>query len=819
MEEDDMATAQRPVPLPPTGVRAPSAALTQARRPLPEGAAKWSTVFLDHRNMPVQHHTLVPVDEYDRRTEHRLHTCAKGHHVVDGQKVPCNYEAWLLPGTERFCPDHGREPLQPAEVEHKKPLLPWADMWRAVEASVRPGWFLAGTAAAGVAVQAGHVSPLWLLLAAPTLAAGGFAGVSRYLTDRALKSALRDAVKRGAADTRELRRTLRNDLRERRTGRRGRTIRFRAQLGALAGAEIGVWLTLAGATNPHGIIGKAVWVALPLMWAERSQPWRARVEKQRTREVPEALPVVVAADDTDPAAIADAQAWADDVAAASPALKHTSVDLSTWQADEGGRRMVVRATKGAITDETMKQALPLIAGAFGVKRASIGWIEEYEDSPRAALLMIHPNSPLNETVPGKPVDVVDVEHAVAHMGMRQDGSDLNTTLYQLEIGAPSRVIIGTKGSGKTGVVRRLLLAQLKARVLRPDGTPTRLVAPFVHDPKRGKDYGAFRRQVCGFSVDPATLHMIVDAVIREMDRRYDALATITWRDEKNRLQEGERPFDPRTMGPVISLVFDEWHENAKDQALMAKLDPFARKMRAAGIEVTFATHLATIGDTGSQGFRDMCAGGEAWLLRTTLGMNAALVTGGVLAGDPRALPRVPGFLYHAAGEGVAMKSRAAFDEPKDLYDLLYDDDNNSLIQPIEWPRETLEAFGPDFVDWMRASQERPVGSAVPAVPAALRSVSSPTSQEDLFAEDALRRILFASTEPMARTAIVDHPLWKDRFNATSTLTAVLRKGQDATPPWLLRHAVGKGAYGLTPAMRDQMAQAAAEAQDGEASAA
>ena len=52
---------------------------------------------------------------------------------------------------------------------------------------------------------------------------------------------------------------------------------------------------------------------------------------------------------------------------------------------------------------------------------------------------------------------------------------------------------------------------------------------------------------------------------------------------------------------------------------------------------------------------------------------------------------------------------------------------------------------------------------------------------------------------MARAAIVEHPLWKDRFNATSTLTLILRKGQDATPPWLLRHAVGKGAYGLTPA--------------------
>jgi hypothetical protein len=795
-----MATEHRPVPLPPTGVRAPSAAVNLARRPLPEGAVKWSAVHLDHRNVPVQSAYPVPVDDFDRRTEHRLHACAKGHMVVDGQKVPCDYQAWLMPGVERYCPDHGREPLALVEVDKRKPLLPWRAIWDSVEMSARPAWALLGTAAAGAMVQAGHVSPLWTLLTAPALALGGYTSVRTYLTDRAIKN---NRIAKGQ-----------------KVGRRIRTIRFRARLGALAGAEAGAWLTMAAATNPHGLVGKMVWVALVPLWAERSQPWRSRVERQRGRPAAEPAPLAPVVDDIDPAALADAQTWIGEVVADSVALKHTTVDVATWEGQAAGdRRMVIRASRGAITEEAMKQAVPVVAGAFGVKKAAISWTGEYEDNPRTIMLRVEPNSPLNDIIQSKPVDIVDVEDAKIHMGMREDGSDLNATQFRLGLGAPSRIIIGTTGSGKTEAIRRLTRGQIKARVLRPDGIPTRLVAPFLHDPKRGADYGALRRLVCGFSIDSATLHMIVDAFDREMNRRYDALGLTVWIDDKDREREGERPFDPRTMGPILSLILDEFHVDAKDQGLMAKLDPFARKKRAAGIEITFASHLATIGDTGSQAFRDMAASGEAWLLRTTMGMNAPLVTGATLTGDPRALPREPGFVFAASGEEQTMKGRFAYQKPDEFYDDLYDDDNQPRVQPIEWPQETLDAFGKEFVEWMAASQNRQVGTAVPLVPMTLRSAAVPSSQQDLLAEDALRRILFESTEPLGRPAIIEHPLWKDRFNTTSTLTAVLRKGQDATPPWLLRHAVGKGAFGLSPAMRDQMAQAADELAENEGAAA
>jgi hypothetical protein len=803
-----MATEFRPVPLPtrPAPAATPTAKAGDRRPTPPPGATKWAKVYLDQRGMPVQSADWVPVDDNDRRTAHTLHTC-RGQILVGGVNQPCDNTAWLLDGDpQRYCPEHGCE-LARVDGRKSAPALPWLAMWKAIEPAARPAWLLPVAVAAGAAEQAGHLPVMVPVASTPLLAVGAYA-VTRWRLRRR-------AVRRG------------NLERGQRTGRRVATIRRRARAAGYAAATAGGWLTAVAVTNPGTPVGKIAWVSLPVLWAVASQPWRRYLDALRNRPLPALAPLPAAGTASsvdsgerqpDPAAVDDAKVWAEDVAAVRSELKNTTVDVATWQPDVGGRRMVIRSTRGSITEEAMRAAVPAIAGAFNVKRSTIGWVEEYDESPRAALLLLQPNSPLNKPVRGKPVDVVSLDEAVAHMGMRIDASDLVTRLFTRGWGAPSRLIIGTKGSGKTSVVRRLLFAQLKARVMCPSGQPARLIAPFVDDPKRGADYGLFRRLVCGFSVEPDTLHMIVDAFGREMDRRYDALASTVWQDDEGRLWEGERPFDPTTMGPILSLTCDEFHVRAKDQALMAKLDPFGRKMRAAGIEINVATHLSTIGDTGSQGFRDMLAGGEAWLLRTTLGLNASLATGGQLTGDPRALPRVAGMLLHASGEGSAtMQARAAYDEPATLYDQVYGPNRTPLIQPIEWPPETLEAFGRDFVEWMRECQESALGTPVPAVPRSLKTGTPAAAGQDLLAEEALRRILFASTAPMSRGQIAEHPLWAGR-SVTSTLTAVLRAGQDCKPPWLVKLPQGKGVYDLTADIRQHMTDAASEDSDGQEAA-
>ena len=795
-----LTTEHRPAPLPPRG--APSGAPASPRKPLPAGATKWSKAWLDSSGKPQSTPYEVPVDANDQRTEHVRHTC-RGMIEVGGVKQACDQVAWLLPDDPRkHCPDHGCL-LEPEGGARKEPLLPWPAMWRSVEPSARPLWILLAEAAAGLGVHNVDLPAWQALTGVPVLAAAGYAATRWWLTRRAVRN---ERIVEGQKD-----------------GRRVDTIRRRARGAAYAGTAAGGWLTVAAAVDPASPLGLATWTALPVLWALSSGPWWLHLARLRNRPAPpqaleSAGPVTTATSASvgpDPVAVQDAEHWATTVAV-SGGLQGTTVDVSTWQADDGGRRMVIRnqARRGALTDERLRQALPLIAGAFDVSRSAIGWVEEYEGSPNAALLLVQPNSPLNELVSWKPVDVLPAGRAVAHMGMRIDGSDLTTRLWTPGWGAPSRIILGTKGSGKSETVRLLILAMLKARIESAAG-PRRLVAPFLHDPKRGADYGAFRRQVSGFSITSDTLHLIVEAFAREMERRYDALANTVWTDSKGRQREGERPFDPATMGPVLSLIMDEFHVDAKDKALMAKLDPMGRKMRAAGIELNVATHLATIGDTGSQGFRDMTAGGEAWLLRTTLGLNASLATGGTLTGDPRLLPRVAGMVLHASGEEATMQARVAYVEPEALYDLLYDDNNNSLIQPIEWPQETLDAFGPDFVQWMRECQQQPVGSAPVAPPSGFKPAGQPsTSAEDLKAFNVLLAVLGAADGPCRRPQVMEDPRW---VWSTKTLTNVLRAGQDTDPPLLQKVDGSNGAYELTEYGRgwDQLERDRADAQEAE----
>lgn len=771
----------------------PSAA---ARQPLPAGAARWATVYVDADGVPRQSRTPVPVDSMDRRTTHVQFECPHTERADDGTtnlaRVRCGHFVWLEPDAAApYCPHHGTQLETAGSTAVSKSPLPWKAMGRAVEPTARPAWLLAGAAAVGISEQALQVSALYPAAATPALVVGAYLAIRGV---QAIQYRRRDQPVRG---------------------RRLVKVRRRARAAAYLGATAGSWLTLVAATDPHTLVGATIWAMLPIAWAVGSATWWQYLARMRDRPAPPAEVETTAPVDEPPQeALDDAEAWRRDVAGGTPVLKHTAVDLDTWATDPGGRRMVVRATRGGITDEMLKQALPQIAGAFNVKRSAVGWVEEYEGSPRSLLLLVQPASPLNDDVPPRPIDEVPLDNAVVHMGMRIDGSDLTTRLFTLGWGAPGRFVVGTKGSGKTELIRRLTAAMLRARIRRADGSLTRLVAPFLHDPKRGADYGAVTRAVCGFSIESDTLHMIVDALIREMNRRYDGLAHTVWLDDKGRLREGEKPFDPTTMGPVISLIVDEFHEVAKDQQLLEKLEPMSRKMRAAGIEVTIASHMSTIGDTGSQVFRDMLAGGEAWLLRTTSGLNAALATGGQLIGDPRALPRVPGMVLQASGEGPTMQARVASSGSEGLYDELYDDANQPRFAPVDWPEATLEAFGSDFVEWMTASQNRPLGSGVPPVPLALRRKPGPVKSgpagDARRAEDILRLILFEVAGPVTRSEVATHRMWSSNgYSDGATLTAAVRQAEDAG--WLRRPK--QGVYELTEAAREELAVAAEEMRD------
>lgn len=794
-----MGKDQRPVPLPSRAPATPAAAAATGtpappvKRPLPAGATKWARVYLDHRNMPVESSYPVPVDENDRRTHHVRHTC-RGFITLAGVRTPCDQVAWLEPGAKaRFCPDHGCELT--AEATPRTPLLPWPAMWQAVAPKARTAPFLLTEVALGAAEQVGHVPVGVPSIATVATTASGYVVVRWRLTARAVKAGKLDKGQR--------------------TGRRMDTIRRRARVGAYMGLAAGSWLTAAATVDPGTWVGKTILASVLPLWALASATWWRYQDRQNNRpEQPEETPT------PDEATTPDAdQAGAQECAArwdSDAGFPNTALDVATWQRTPFGWQAVVTATKrGALNSlggENTRATVKKIAAAYDVPRSAVTWIEEHDDNPNLGRVLVQPSNPLKEGEIWGGADLIQIRDSriTADVGRLIDGTRMIETLFRFEEGMPSELVLGTTGSGKSERLRLSLVVQRWASFPDPTtGQRKGLFLSFLHDPKRLNSYGEFRNAVHGYGITRDDAHLMVDAFLREMVRRYDMLRTLKWTDAKGRRRVGSVKWNPLIHGPLLKVIWDEFHELTADKEFVAKLEKLARYQRACGMGSTLASHMGTIGDTGTQALRDMLSGGRASLLRTTSGLNAALATGGQLTGDPRALPKQPGMVLVADGETATLTGRYSF-IPDDrlatklgvrpLYDWLFDDDNGPIGFPALIPPETAEAFGREFMEWMEAGRSE---AGRVDVPGGSPSVVAPAS--DLRAEEVLRQILFRAGGALGRQQIAEHPEW--RFGVTSTLTKALRAGQDAHPPWLIK--VKNGAYDLTLPMRQQM-QAAAE---------
>lgn len=783
-----MPTAQRPVALPARPAAPAVVPGAGARRPLPAGAVKWSRTWLDGKGLPQTGDHEVPVDGNDRRTEHLRYTC-KGHIEVDGVKQPCDQQQWALPDEPvKFCPDHGCA-LDAADKPQRAPLLPWPAMWQAVEPSARGLYLLGVSVAAGAVLQQAQV-PSWSALAAtPALAVGAYAGARQWLARR--------------------RPNVREDTRR----RRARAVGYAATAG-------GVATTAMAATDPATWPGRVAWALAGVADVVAVVPWWRYLAEQRNRPAPEPPPAeVVVEHKPSPDEIDAAEAariWAEHVAHPG-----TRLDVARWQRIACGWQAVVEATKrGALNNlggDAMKATIRRVAGAYNVPKSAVTWIEEYEDSPNLALLLVQPNNPLKEPQIWRGPESIRIERnrIVAEVGRLIDGTPMDEVLFRVGQGVFGALTLGSTGSGKSERLRLKLVIERWASYLDPaTGQRRGLYLSFLHDPKRLEAFAEFRNAVHGYGITRDDAHLMVDAFTREMVRRYDFLATLKWTDAKGRPRAGGVPWNPLVHGPILSVIWDEFHALAGDAEFVKKLETLARYVRACAMRNELASHMGTLGDTGSQALRDMVAGGRATLLRTTSGLNAALATGGQLTGDPRGLPREPGMCLVADGETATMMGRHGYipnDDAADrlggrsLYDWLFDDHNQPIGYPAVIPPETAEAFGAEFMEWMAA------GRSEAGRESRLWAPTQPVpSADDLSSLDALRRILFDAPAPISRDQIIASPLW--RFGVTSTLTAALNKGQAATPPWIVRHGGGRATtFELTPAAREEYGARLAEA--------
>lgn len=783
----------------------------------PAGAARWSRMWLDERGVVHTSDRLMPVDDMDRRTPHVRWRCP-GHidvTLADGQseRRQCDHELWRLPAERGgFCPDHGCALEVDGDAPHRP--SPWPQLWRAAEAPARPLWALGGLAALGVV---GHGAGGAVLPLVPVATVGAYAATRAWLTFGGL-AAVRARLRLGPAPERKL------GWGER-AGREYRKVTRRARLAAYLTAGSGVWLSAAASADPTTPVGKVVWLCLPPAWAVCAAPWwRHRAALRNRPPEPPPAPVVVPEPSEDEKKAADAaRLWVEGEIA-----KNTRLDVTTWkkitlaEVDCGWQAVVVATKRGALNNlggDNMKATIRSIASAYDVPRSAVTWIEEHEGNPNRALLLIQPVNPLKDgQLWGGPDTIRITDKAVeAEAGRLVDGTPIVDRLYVFGWGAPGEVALGTTGGGKSMRARKRLVQERWASFVDPTtGQRRGLFLSFLHDSKRLESYGEFRDAVHGWGVSRDDAHIMVDAFLRECMRRYDALADEVWYDAKGRRRRGGVKWDPRVHGPIISTHWDEFHELAGDQEFVKKLEKLARYIRAGALRAALYSHMATIGDTGSQALRDMVAGGRATLFRTTSGLNASLATGGQLTADPRALPKLPGMCLVADGETPTLMGReswipgteaeaAAAGTDRTLYDWLFDDDNKPIGFPAEIPPETAEAFGSEFVEWMAAgrSERGREGWSYSGTPAFV-----PT--EERSAQDALRKILFDASGPISRKDIAEHALWVPR-SVTSTLTEALRVGRESEPAWVVKTGSGPATrFELASWMRERMVGELAE---------
>lgn len=781
----------------------PKPAARTAPKPLPAGAARWSKTWVDRDGLPHVTTFAVPVDDNDRRTPHVRHVCSKGQIEVglsDGttERRRCDQEVWLLPGERKFCPDHA-SPMEPTE-KVTGGLVPWRKLWAAVEKPARPLYVLAAVAGAGYGLEQQASDPLGVAVVAPLAGAGVWWATRKVLTRRAENTGRVDA--------------------DQTTGRRVDRIGRIARAAGWSTTATGAWLSAAAAVDPTSLVGRVVWTSLPVAWAVTAGPWWRHLHALRNRPAPvEAAPAEVkpremSADEQ--AAAAAARLWTEGEIAANTAL-----DVATWKRITCGWQSVVKASKrGALNALAADSAgtIRKIAAAFEVPKSAITWIEEHDDNPNHALLLVQPVNPLREgQIWAGPRSVTVGESRIeAEVGRFIDGQPMVEVLFRFDEGMPSELVLGSTGSGKSERLRLQLIVQRWASFVNQEGRRQGLFLSFLHDPKRLNSFGEFRNAIHGYGTSRDDAHIMIDAFLREMIRRYDMLSATVWVDGKRRRRTGAVKFNPLLHGPLLRAIWDEFHELAGDSEFVKKLEKLARYQRACGMGATLASHMGTIGDTGSQALRDMVAGGRASLLRTTSGLNAALATGGQLSGDPRALPKVPGMCLVADGETATVMGRYAF-IPDDkaaerlgeraLYDWLFDDDNQPIGYPAVIPPETAEAFGPEFMQWMEAgrSDAGRQGWTYSATPPFV-----PT--EDLKAAEAVVAILAKAGKPMGRKEIGGDPLWAGR-SITSTLTKALRDNLDADPAAVVKQQHGKEVfYTLSDAVRVRLSAVDAERQ-------
>lgn len=313
---------------------------------------------------------------------------------------------------------------------------------------------------------------------------------------------------------------------------------------------------------------------------------------------------------------------------------------------------------------------------------------------------------------------------------------------------------GVTGSGKTVVTQISLLNDLYAGIF-----------PALWDGKNFMDFAEFIG-VIPMGCTNEHRDVLLASFTAEMERRQQALTLLEAKDRHGRPAPVEALWTPGRDGPPQRWTIEEFHLQASDDDFIAKLTKLLRLQRSTATMIEIATQGGGLADTGNSVLRDNLNQIAMQVMR--MGDQQARLTG--YKGDymPSELPRLPGMMVMVEADAPAVPVRGAYvhrrDEDGNIYDHLFDRNNNPILTAPTLPAETIEVYEREgLMDLWRAGQgsggKRRLLSYMPDVPSAIAVDSlGPFAGQVMQAEDVVLAI--AHHEPgLGPTAISRHPVW------------------------------------------------------------
>jgi hypothetical protein len=405
------------------------------------------------------------------------------------------------------------------------------------------------------------------------------------------------------------------------------------------------------------------------------------------------------------------------------------------------------------------------------------------------MVMVTDRARLGDAVPWRAETAVRVDAdgtRYGYLGRALTGEDLEEVLYKRSQPFGGGVV-GTTGGGKGGDATRYLCSLLLA-----------LIFPILVDPKRLVDYADF---VGIFPIGFTRRHrrMILEFLHKERQRREKKLAGAPKVNRYGAKVAGESAWnthDPDTgeigvYGQPICHLWDEFHDQAKDQHFLADFVSLVRFQRAAALGVKLLSQGGGLADFGDNTLRDLINLTSLTTYRTG-DMSSRLAGNRNQRYSSSDLPMLPGMCLRQAPGSPEVPLRAAYitrdlEAEDTVYTTLWGKGAEPVLQiddPLNWISvETVEIMKETGVwdMWMQArdynadgtfrpnvdrlladdqeDEEDEEGTAIAVLqPKAVQPAAAPVAQSKMPARDVVLAILHEQPG-VTRKEIDEHEAW------------------------------------------------------------